>query len=102
MATAESSDSMLATRVTVRTAAKIPSTGPSGSAGKASISHWGRETRGTSRVRPAPMATPSAASGAGSLRAHRPARPGRRGQAASTAMVIAPMSSAERIRMSEL
>ncbi len=92
IATADSSDSMLATIVTVRTAAATPSSGPEGSVGSAWSSQPGSETRGSAVPALAEVATAMAASGAGTVRAHRPARPGSRGQATSTATVTAPIS----------
>ncbi len=96
VATADSRDSTLPTRVTVRTAAMMPRTGPSGSSGRAWLLQDGRSTRG--RVSPASaakaVAVATAASAAGTLRRASPTRPGSRGQPSSTARVTALTPSA--------
>ncbi len=87
---------MLATRVTVSTAAAMAGTEASGRAGSSGICQDGRSTRGTAIPALAAVAARTAASGAGTIRAQRPARPGSRPQPTSTATVTAPISSAAR------
>lgn len=95
-AIAASSDSRLATSITVNTAVARASTGPCGTSGRTCERQDGRSTRAMpgAASEATVVAVTTATRAAGTRRAPLPIRPGIRGHRTRTAMVSAPMSGA--------